>query len=680
MVLSPKEPNVSAAAVSDALLEGAHDDHTKSERPTSKSKAMPGWLALWWREALAGLVLAASMAASILALYPYQGKPLSEWPYLISIGALLSVYAVLLRLASSFLITQGLALLKWRWFDRPGGRPITHLGLHDDAVRGPLGALTFVWTFHHPATWQWLGCTLILLILLTGPFFQQVLHFRTCSVIDHTNIQATIPQARIMYGKNYGPFNGQSLTASERAALTNGINALHGVSATCPSGNCTFEPYSSAGLCSTCRDLSSEVLISENNTSVQRCMAPSPGSSTGQNCYPAWTNKTLTYGPALNLSYFRDTVSDGHYKTYAVLGIGLDRRSMDVLIGLTGEDPKSSTRLPSAKCADADLNTTWLCRGYGYASCDFKPCVRTYEAQIVNGDFQERVTGTTFFDVLRNAGSAGYWFDAATVFALMNLTCISETEKDKLREWNYQIDDSDMWLNYDMIGGKVKFANTSEAPQFEQELVNRGCLYAANRNLYFDLESHMVRNYQNNTLTSVDGDVSYIQGTPLLQAIFNYGDFSFERIRSILDNMTQSLTNELRMNPGINDTAVDLTGHKYNITAAKAPVIGRMYTTTTCIEVQWIWLTLPIVVTVLTIVFFVGVLFSCRHLPADIKTWKTSSLPYIFFGPYTSDVGVRSPVASATQSDRELKAVGSRTKTRLLVEKDGFSVFTYKVD
>ncbi|EME50419.1 hypothetical protein DOTSEDRAFT_120330, partial [Dothistroma septosporum NZE10] len=106
----------------------------------AKKDRQPRFLAVWWKELAAAFLLCASAIASYATLYPYQGKPLPEWPYSITIGALLSTYSVILRLAASFLLAEGVAHLKWQWIKQKE-RPLHDLVLHDEATRGPLGAI-----------------------------------------------------------------------------------------------------------------------------------------------------------------------------------------------------------------------------------------------------------------------------------------------------------------------------------------------------------------------------------------------------------------------------------------------------------------------------------------------------------------------------------------------------------
>ncbi|EME87770.1 uncharacterized protein MYCFIDRAFT_75605 [Pseudocercospora fijiensis CIRAD86] len=232
----------------------------------------PRLLAVWWQEGIAAFCLAASAIASFATLYPYQGKPLPEWPYSITIGALLSTYSVILRLTASFLVAEGLAQLKWQWFNTKE-RPLHDLVLHDEATRGPLGAIKFLARIPLPRSWQWLACVLIIIGLLIGPFTQQVLQYTQCAVpLPPSDIHRTqVPRASIFVGN--GTHDGaaiNTLVLGEQASVNAGLYTTGQVSAVCPSGNCTFSIYKSVGYCSTCIDVSADakVVVVNNTNSV----------------------------------------------------------------------------------------------------------------------------------------------------------------------------------------------------------------------------------------------------------------------------------------------------------------------------------------------------------------------------------------------------------------------------
>ncbi|PIB00014.1 hypothetical protein CB0940_03654 [Cercospora beticola] len=220
------------------------------------------WLSVWWRASLAALFLIMATAASFITLAPYQGHPLPHWPYNITIGALLSVYSVVLRGTATFLLAEGLSHLKWRWFGKHE-RPLHDLSLHDEAAQGPIGAVTLLWRLRFlPSTWQWLGCLLIPVTLLVGPFTQQALQYVSCSVLaDSSTPQYTIPRNSFFLSGAYR-YDSFQLDLAQQVSINTGMYSPNHVDVKCETGNCTSKStYSSIGFCARCKDISSRVSV-----------------------------------------------------------------------------------------------------------------------------------------------------------------------------------------------------------------------------------------------------------------------------------------------------------------------------------------------------------------------------------------------------------------------------------
>jgi hypothetical protein len=82
--------------------------HQIAETDASKSKAEPfevlkgpGFLSLvytrWLTELLASLIALLAFAAIVITLATHNGRPLPNWPFGISINALVSIFAVILK-------------------------------------------------------------------------------------------------------------------------------------------------------------------------------------------------------------------------------------------------------------------------------------------------------------------------------------------------------------------------------------------------------------------------------------------------------------------------------------------------------------------------------------------------------------------------------------------------------
>ena len=105
----------------DHLSQSARHRNTSLHRLSSRCHItstikipVPGqyhFLRHWWLEIGACFLFLISLIAIIVTLYPYQGKPLPQWPYQISINSVISVYVVVLKASIVFVIAEGLGML-----------------------------------------------------------------------------------------------------------------------------------------------------------------------------------------------------------------------------------------------------------------------------------------------------------------------------------------------------------------------------------------------------------------------------------------------------------------------------------------------------------------------------------------------------------------------------------------
>ncbi|UJO21715.1 uncharacterized protein CLAFUR5_09061 [Fulvia fulva] len=573
----------------------------------------PRLLATWWQEGISALLLVASATASFATLYPYQGKPLPDWPYSITVGSLLSAYSVVLRLSASFLLAEGLAQLKWQWMNRKE-RPLHDLVLHDDATRGPLGAIDLLRRLPFPWSWQWLACVLILVTLLIGPFTQQVLQYRQCSVVvqKSDNRQSLVPRASIFLGKGAHEGAGINiLTMAEQASVNAGLYTAGQVRVTCFSGNCTIAPYKSIGYCSSCVDVSSEARVTTTNNTNGRL---------GYN--GDITNTSLSSG--LAVVHNRTKLASA---TYDLGTSAFAQGTFQILLGLAGTSGRpmdlASGRAPP--CDDPDTKETWRCKGYGATNCSFYPCVRSYEAHIVNGAFAETVVDETPETADWNTTDSPI---ASYLAAMLDTSCLERSEREALAAAGFNFSSTSNWSPYPFFNGsdtqrRTNISNIGDLVDLERHYLDRGCVYGTNIFFINGLNMYLRMALTGNLSISAGsyGRYTLIEGSQLLQLVYNYGDASFERTQALMQNVSLSLSNYMRLNPG------------QDFYSSSMPATGEASEMKTCLQVQWIWLTLPMVVTILTLILFVATVVSARKVPRVVTTWKSSLLPLFFYGP-----------------------------------------------
>ena len=154
------------------------------------------------------------------------------------------------------------------------------------------------------------------------------------------------------------------------------------------------------------------------------------------------------------------------------------------------------------------------------------------------------------------------------------------------------------------------------------------------------------------------GVADTISGPPILQAAYNWGNFSFERTESIFKNISDALTNYVRLNP--NDTD-PVSNHLLNV-----PLAGTALYTKTCFSIQWEWLILPSLLVLFSLVFLAGTLDTTTQLPDSVSQWKSSPLPLVYRG-LALDGGCNRVVQGQRDRLDQMEDHAKQTKARLAI-------------
>ncbi|KAJ5633356.1 hypothetical protein N7490_009695 [Penicillium lividum] len=364
-------------------------DATAEERPLFPARAAPqpqtlkNWSNNWILELLSCVMSLVLLIAVIIVLENYDGKPMPEWPYGITLNALVSLLSTFMKAAMAFAITEGLSQLKWSWFTQRN--QLSDIVLLDSASRGPLGAAIVLLRFL-PRYLLTFGCVILVVTVATDPFVQQVIAIneRTVHTIGQSSVQ--ICDSTLYIDVGTGPSPGEekvplvTLGAIYTGLFESQSPNSKSVLIDCSSGNCTFAPYQSLGFCSRCANITH--LISS---------------------YPAYSlppplNTTFVYNYSLpNGLYFSmdSSVTMTILNTSTELDlIQLDAKDLPLVVNFTA----MSTTGPNGVPAVPPQITATECMLYF--------CVNTYEAAVKNGQFTETpiLTNSTTQYVLSDSG------------------------------------------------------------------------------------------------------------------------------------------------------------------------------------------------------------------------------------------------------------------------------------
>lgn len=123
-----------------------HAQQHAYEQAYAQSQLSPGfWGAGWSWEIVSCVIAIGSLAGIIVVLYVFDGQSTPDWPYGITLNALISVLVTVMKAAMAFPITEALSQLKWSWFNE--GNKLSDLALLDAASRGAVGAVVVLFKF-----------------------------------------------------------------------------------------------------------------------------------------------------------------------------------------------------------------------------------------------------------------------------------------------------------------------------------------------------------------------------------------------------------------------------------------------------------------------------------------------------------------------------------------------------
>ncbi|KAI8626221.1 hypothetical protein F5Y19DRAFT_466598 [Xylariaceae sp. FL1651] len=260
----------------------------------------------WWWWEIASLVLCTiSMGLVILLLVKINGLALQDWTFFLQPNSLLSVLTTVGKASMLVSVASCISQLKWDHFNTRE-RHLYHLELFDRASRGPWGSLMLLYGLRTPAI------TAVALALVTvvafgiEPSAQQIIQTLSREV-PLNNVTANIGRADSYQSKGFfansdqwhnffGTANNTDAVTLEAALLNGAAGTIGRPSFSCPSpaSRCTYDDFSTLGLCA------SAINMTENTTSS---CDNAPGTYTYIDCTYEFPGRILYTDKNLSLRY-----------------------------------------------------------------------------------------------------------------------------------------------------------------------------------------------------------------------------------------------------------------------------------------------------------------------------------------------------------------------------------------
>ncbi|KAF2219619.1 hypothetical protein BDZ85DRAFT_276095 [Elsinoe ampelina] len=339
----------------------------KLSRETTRASKTPSKLLQsesWTLEIISLVTATAALGGIIGTLGHFDGRALPDWPYDITLSALIALPATIANANLAVPLQSGLSQLKWIRF-KAGRTPLADMEVYDEASRGTWGALKLL-VKRRGGIYGSFGAVLAIIALSLGPFAQQISTYRS-RMVEVAN-GAAIPRALNYTGYLPGlsSSNGFVPILPMKSAVYSGLFAESNdpgaaLNVTCSTGNCTFTPFETLGICTSCVDMSQimtrycqEGVPEDGN--VTSCGWELPGRSASLNTSSDVFSMTPTFGASTgSLPY-------------------------STLMRLTFMGTESRTF--------SDVLNPWA------QQCTLSACIQTLQSSVTNGILTERLLST----------------------------------------------------------------------------------------------------------------------------------------------------------------------------------------------------------------------------------------------------------------------------------------------
>ncbi|KAG8532459.1 uncharacterized protein KY384_002336 [Bacidia gigantensis] len=609
----------------------------------------------WWlAELLCYLGSLISLIIIIVILRRYDGRPQPNWPHNITLNSVISWFTTLFKANLLVPITACLSQASWIHF-RSKSHALTDMVVYDAASRGPLGSLLLLWSFRAQYVAS-IGALITVLALGIDPIIQQTISIKTREVNVTTPAHIGRAQSFLSYddspSKVFDPYNGaevMTLPLSDMlGAMFAGMFAVgpdtngsfFQVDAACSTGNCTYPAFQTLAVCSSCDDITSQL---SHNCSLTRPKDPTDDDS--QDNGGTGEGEEDDSDPN-NRKQKRERNGDGSmsvpeaYCSHGLPnGFKLNKTSNDSELG---EVASSCARKPvgNVNLGHTILNFTRIWSGgpsngqslvdnVTATQCFLHWCVNTIEASVRNGQLLEIQRDTWHDNTTQwwNGTAGGLQNDLGDAFYDFQNQSTARTDlRPPAMEPNTSASSFPVaW-----------FAHRGVSDWLSQKMTLSTSLAVYNGG--FNLDASIPRDTPNR-----------------------------EMIRLLRDaNMTLTFANIAKsMTRNIRSASSDLQRSGMNASIWAVPDISPAGGTATSadvyVAVRWGWLSFPIVLLLLTIIFFtLTVLGTIRN---KLAVWKSSPLPLMFNRLQEPVTNEAEPLM--TNKVREMEKVASQMDVRL---------------
>jgi hypothetical protein len=130
------------------MPKGARAVHTTvsddSSRKSKRHYCTPARIrhSRWAAETCSCIFALLSLAGLIATLHAHQDRPLPQWPQLVNINSIISLFSMLIRAGVGVILAEGISQCKWQWFCK--ARKLSDMERFESASRGAWGSVLLI--------------------------------------------------------------------------------------------------------------------------------------------------------------------------------------------------------------------------------------------------------------------------------------------------------------------------------------------------------------------------------------------------------------------------------------------------------------------------------------------------------------------------------------------------------
>ncbi|GAB7355258.1 hypothetical protein MBLNU459_g5805t1 [Dothideomycetes sp. NU459] len=600
------------------------------------------WCNHWLIELTSLAIASCIMAAIVVILYHYKGKPISTTPSRPSLNTIVNILSTALSALIMLATTAVLSQSKWTWYQKP--RRMADLQAIDAASRGPRGAIALFVRPHIGIT-ALSGALIVLSTIAIGPMLQETIRIKIISIPNPLrNATAPIAQSYTPVESIVG--NGDAvLDLPMKAAILDGLLSPSGnnsaVTLDCPTGNCTFSiPYTSLGVCHVCEPQKLDrVCYSYLNTYGDSVGAPGTACNytlpnghmlnyNGGNDGAVINVTTLAYGNWSDDSW-APAIDAGSKVWWPGGELNFARIS---LISLTNGPNCTNGGNPESDCRPPSLSQNTTDAGMIGAHCGLYLCIKSFVANITENVVNEEMIAITP-TVGQNMTQILYpdWalvadpcFINGTAYTFSEMVHLSSS----LFDMRTPVEGSGVYVPAQCIHDVSYYAT--------QALID-----------WVTDNTSLLDGIGTAVFGMAEGAWVFTPPNLGVEPLFNKGNSSYEYIDAAFDKLATAMTNQIRQN-----------GDPVNATAAP----GILLQLQTVVVIEWAWLLLPAIVLALSCIYLALAVVQDATTETEAKSWKWKSDPLalLALGLKSRTVDLLDPLSSEAAMKKAAKQVRMR--------------------